>query len=151
MPKISQPKCMHASRTPSPCHLEHRQQCRHGAYAAHVQSLSELQERAESRKGSGLCHSLVRGVPCHFGERCRFNHDVEAFLQTKGPELPGCCPFLSVGTCAYGGTAAIVKIVSWRSELRLPGNLCSTTLPVRCNSFGKGVHASQRACQLSLD
>ena len=50
-----------------------------------------LQERAESRKGSGLCYSFIRGVSCPFGEQCRFNHDVAAFLQSKGPELPGKC------------------------------------------------------------
>ena len=76
-----------------------------------------LQERAESRKGSGLCHSLVRGVPCQFGEQCRFNHDVEAFLRSKGPELPGRCPFLAAGTCAYGGSAPMHQSYPWRSQL----------------------------------
>ncbi len=94
------------SRTPPLCQPEHRQHCRHGARNL-LRSLADLQERAESRKGSGLCHSLVRGVPCHFGERCRFNHDMKAFLRSKGPELPGCCPFLSAGTCVYGESASV--------------------------------------------
>ena len=98
--------CMHASYSPSPRRPEQRQHCRHGAYII-VRSPSDPQERAESRQGSGLCHSLVRGVPCQFGERCRFNHDVEAFLRSKGPELPGRCPFLSAGTCVYGGSASV--------------------------------------------
>ena len=63
-----------------------------------------LQERAEHRKESALCHSLLRGDACPFGDKCRFSHDVAAFLQRKGPELPGQCPFMSTGACAFGAS-----------------------------------------------
>ncbi|GAB4813299.1 hypothetical protein N2152v2_000345 [Parachlorella kessleri] len=61
-------------------------------------------ERGQQRFGKAeLCSMLVMGS-CRFGQSCRFNHDVEAFLQAKPPDLPGPCPFDSTGACPYGIT-----------------------------------------------
>ena len=89
----------------------------------HRRSSRVPQERAESRKASGLCHSLVRGVPCQFGKQCRFNHDVAAFLRSRGPELPGQCPFQAADTCLYGVS------LSTASESLDLARLCSPAMP----------------------
>ena len=51
-----------------------------------------------------LCGFLARGN-CPYGDACKFNHDVQAFLSQKTPDLPGACPFETVlGTCRFGVT-----------------------------------------------
>ena len=46
----------------------------------------ERRERIESK--ALLCHAFARG-DCPFGDKCRWNHDVEAFLSQKEEDLPG--------------------------------------------------------------
>ena len=61
-------------------------------------------ERAARDKSSAsICGSLARTGSCSFGDKCKFNHDIEAYLSQKDPDLPGLCLFWSkTGRCPYG-------------------------------------------------
>ena len=50
-----------------------------------------------------LCHDFLRGA-CAFGEeKCKFSHDVDAYVKSKAPDLPGTCTFVNrEGGCPYG-------------------------------------------------
>ncbi len=51
--------------------------------------------------GSSLCINLVKGE-CKFGDKCRWNHDVQRYLTLREPDLPGTCPFTNAASCPYG-------------------------------------------------
>ena len=65
-----------------------KQQCLHG-------------QEARQKRAAGLCNRFTRGE-CPFGEACKFNHDLAAYLQTKPADLPGLCPFTAFKECPYG-------------------------------------------------
>ena len=43
---------------------------------------------------ANVCNAFIRGG-CSYGDSCKFNHDITAFLASKPPDLPGPCPFES--------------------------------------------------------
>ena len=63
--------------------------------------LGTVQERFERRVAT-LCHSFLSNK-CHWGDKCKFSHDVESFVRTKPADLPGQCPFSCLeAECQYG-------------------------------------------------
>lgn len=62
-----------------------------------------LQDRIEQKRLGQLCKNYLVGC-CTFGDACRFNHDIPAYLRTKPADLPGKCIFLASGPCPYGIT-----------------------------------------------
>lgn len=61
-----------------------------------------LQEFARLRHSTAdLCTAYSVGK-CRFGDGCKYNHDVAAFVSQKPPELPGSCPFYAQDPCPYG-------------------------------------------------
>jgi len=65
---------------------------------------AQKRERQEAQKStSELCARFARGE-CSFGDKCKFNHDVDAFLAQKPEDLPGTCPYLrrEGGKCPFG-------------------------------------------------
>lgn len=64
----------------------------------------ELKQRHEEVR---LCHTLVdpeNVLECRFGaEKCRCTHNVDEYLEAKGPDLEGECPvFKAIGYCPAG-------------------------------------------------
>ncbi|CAM9552936.1 unnamed protein product, partial [Ectocarpus sp. 8 AP-2014] len=50
-----------------------------------------------------LCQHLSDGRPCTYGERCRFAHDVKAYLEKKPPDIAETCPIWDArGSCPSG-------------------------------------------------
>jgi len=39
---------------------------------------------------------------CTYGQNCKFSHDLRGFIDSKGPDLPGPCPFSALDRCPYG-------------------------------------------------
>jgi tRNA-dihydrouridine synthase 3 len=59
-------------------------------------------ERREQQDKTSFCQFLARGN-CTYGDTCKFNHDMEAFLSNKAADLPGKCLILaSTGECRFG-------------------------------------------------
>ena len=58
-------------------------------------------QEARQKRAAGLCNRFIRGE-CPFGDACKFNHDLAAYLQTKPADLPGLCPFTAFQECPYG-------------------------------------------------
>ena len=81
--------------------------CLHNTHAwSHVRSMDHPcahgpQEQV-AKRGNEMCSSWLQDK-CHWGDKCRFSHDVEAFARAKPADLPGRCPFSSTGECSYGG------------------------------------------------
>eukprot|EP00118_Oscarella_pearsei_P009383 m.54019 g.54019 ORF g.54019 m.54019 type:complete len:575 (+) comp34302_c0_seq1:173-1897(+) len=50
-----------------------------------------------------LCPSLVRDGECRFGEKCRYSHDIQAYMARKSPDLGSTCSnFERLGFCSQG-------------------------------------------------
>ena len=50
-----------------------------------------------------LCRATSLGEDCKWIERCKFSHDLAAYLAAKGPDYSGPCPIFSrYGSCPYG-------------------------------------------------
>lgn len=64
-------------------------------------SKKQLKREAREQRAARVCSAYVSGT-CHFGDGCRFSHDLEAYLATKPKELPGTCPFNLLERCPYG-------------------------------------------------
>lgn len=67
----------------------------------------QKRERQQAKKSAeNVCAAIARANDvnaCPYGEHCRFNHDLAAFLEQKPPDLPGVCPFLTIKkTCPFG-------------------------------------------------
>eukprot|EP00249_Psilotum_nudum_P020771 c27839_g1_i1 orf=619-2934(-) len=67
----------------------------------------QKRERMEAKKSlENLCSTVARTgdvKSCSYGANCNFNHDLSAFIAQKPMDLPGKCPFLTVGnTCPFG-------------------------------------------------
>ena len=77
-----------------------------------------LQDR-KAAKRIDLCNSLVHGK-CHWGEKCRYSHDVEAYLQGKPADLPGRCPFSSLDECPFSKKSQCMKNVEMGLRIYLP-------------------------------
>nr|XP_031292889.1 tRNA-dihydrouridine(47) synthase [NAD(P)(+)]-like isoform X4 [Camelus dromedarius] len=59
-----------------------------------------------------LCPSLIQesATKCFFGDRCRFLHDVDRYLETKPADLGPCCVlFETFGRCPYGVTCRFAR------------------------------------------
>ena len=60
-----------------------------------------------------VCHRIVRGEECPFGDSCKFSHDIKEFLATRPPdidEVEGGCPIFHLhGFCPYGVQCRIAK------------------------------------------
>lgn len=52
-----------------------------------------------------LCPNIVGGRICSFGEKCKFSHDVEKFLESRPRSIEGkCYVFEMYGKCPFGVT-----------------------------------------------
>ncbi|KAJ3190479.1 tRNA-dihydrouridine(47) synthase [NAD(P)(+)]-like protein [Gaertneriomyces sp. JEL0708] len=50
-----------------------------------------------------LCNALAQGNECPYGDKCKFTHDVTAYLAAKEPDLEGPCPQIKAfGSCKFG-------------------------------------------------
>lgn len=50
-----------------------------------------------------LCPSVLHERECSFGEKCKFSHDVKAFMENKPPDIgPECYNYVTFGKCPYG-------------------------------------------------
>ncbi|NXX50697.1 DUS3L synthase, partial [Tricholaema leucomelas] len=61
---------------------------------------------------SRLCPSVTQGCAekCYFGSRCRFLHDVGAYMATKPADLGSSCVlFQTFGKCIYGATCRFAQ------------------------------------------
>lgn len=71
-----------------------------GAAAAKRAKKANARQRRQQPK---LCSAVAIGQQCTRGSACRFSHDVDAFLATKPPDLPGQCPWTRRGVlCPFG-------------------------------------------------
>ena len=74
--------------------------------------LEANKRQVRQERQNKLCTHVARGDTCQFGDRCKFAHDVDAFLKAKAEDLPGPCPFscgaddpaatTETATCPYG-------------------------------------------------
>lgn len=52
-----------------------------------------------------VCLAIIRGDECPFGDKCRFSHDLKAYLKTRPTDIPlegGCPSFQLTGNCIFG-------------------------------------------------
>ncbi|KAG0504495.1 hypothetical protein M758_4G192300 [Ceratodon purpureus] len=66
----------------------------------------ERQEARSNKSAENICGAVAKTgdmKACKFGDSCRFNHDLTAFMEQKPKDLEGTCPFSDVTTvCPYG-------------------------------------------------
>lgn len=79
-----------------------------GGATGDVQKKSKRQmkkDRNDAKNGPGICNHYIKGHCTH--EKCKYLHDVEAFLASKAPDIPGRCPFRNgeiPTSCAHHAT-----------------------------------------------
>jgi hypothetical protein len=79
-------------------------------YGTFDSDMSFLQERQQQR-AHNLCTNFAIGK-CHYGERCKFSHDIQVYLQNKPADLPGSCPFSCLADCPYGTQHAAADCIT---------------------------------------
>lgn len=61
---------------------------------------------ARIQDGAKVCHRVIRGEECPFGDSCKFSHDIKEFLANRPPDIDkveGGCPIFHLhGYCPYG-------------------------------------------------
>ncbi|KAI0520252.1 hypothetical protein KFK09_007723 [Dendrobium nobile] len=66
------------------------------------------ERKQEQKSALHICSEVAKSGKadgCRFGENCRFNHDIAAFLAQKPADLEGVCPFVTFEElCPYGIT-----------------------------------------------
>ena len=64
---------------------------------------SQKRKLAKMKNDASVCHRFVEGT-CTFGaDKCKFSHDLDAYLHNKPRDLPGECPFNGRDEpCAFG-------------------------------------------------
>ncbi|KFK30482.1 hypothetical protein AALP_AA7G266400 [Arabis alpina] len=69
-------------------------------------SKRQLKRERREKATINLCPQVSRTEDvdsCQYKEKCRFNHDIEAFKAQKPEDIEGECPFVASGMkCAYG-------------------------------------------------
>ncbi|XP_039040939.1 tRNA-dihydrouridine(47) synthase [NAD(P)(+)]-like [Hibiscus syriacus] len=64
------------------------------------------ERRQEQKSASNLCPEIAKTGDvnaCSYKDKCRFSHDIEAFLAQKPADLEGDCPFIKADApCPYG-------------------------------------------------
>ncbi len=64
--------------------------------------MCKLFQDARANRVPDLCTNHAMGR-CTYGDKCRFNHDLVSYVQSKPLDLPGTCPWTAVqSTCPYG-------------------------------------------------
>ncbi|CAL8464684.1 g4219 [Coccomyxa elongata] len=66
-------------------------------------SRRKMKKILKDQRAGDLCFNHARGI-CPYGEKCKFNHDIEAYAASKQPDLPGRCPSSAMPECPYGIT-----------------------------------------------
>lgn len=111
-------------------------------HAAHLHSsLARYNPRGslplqEAKGRKGVCNNFLNGR-CRLADSCRFSHDLEGFLLSKGPDLPGRCPFSALESCPYGARSVPLPCASLYAGLRftLHWHTCSAcSIPWRMPS-----------------
>ncbi len=82
-----------------------------------------VQDKGNKDRPKGACINHFLGL-CTYGDKCRFSHDVKAYLATRLPDLLGTCPFVNTGSCPYG---ELHEPCAYR-EARLPADWRAHTL-----------------------
>ncbi|XP_020261252.1 tRNA-dihydrouridine(47) synthase [NAD(P)(+)]-like isoform X3 [Asparagus officinalis] len=71
------------------------------------------ERRQEQKSALNICPVVAKrgsGDACTYGDKCRFSHDLDAFLAQKPPDLEGSCPFLDAEkSCPYGITCRFLS------------------------------------------
>ncbi|KAL9231690.1 hypothetical protein vseg_006885 [Gypsophila vaccaria] len=74
--------------------------------ASEKKSKRSVRRERHTERLSALCSVVAKTEDvnlCHFGENCRFSHDLEAYKSTRPADLEGECPFLTeTKRCPYG-------------------------------------------------
>ncbi|XP_010555252.1 PREDICTED: tRNA-dihydrouridine(47) synthase [NAD(P)(+)]-like [Tarenaya hassleriana] len=69
-------------------------------------SKRQIKRERREKAALNLCPEIARTGDvnsCPYNEKCRFNHDLEAFKAQKPEDIEGQCPFVTSGVrCAYG-------------------------------------------------
>ncbi|CAH8344619.1 unnamed protein product [Eruca vesicaria subsp. sativa] len=78
----------------------------HPSLVQEKKSKRQLKRERREKCAVNLCSQVLRTEDvnsCQYKEKCRFNHDIEAFKAQKPDDIEGQCPFVSSGMkCQYG-------------------------------------------------
>ncbi len=70
-----------------------------------------------------ICLAILRGEPCGFGDKCKFSHDIKAYLASRPPdikEVEGGCPSFKLTGCVIQMSNFLVMLRLTHSYLMLP-------------------------------
>eukprot|EP00884_Botryococcus_braunii_P009247 jgi/Botrbrau1/18323/Bobra.0179s0051.1 len=84
--------------------------------AENKKSKRQIKKERKEKAATDLCFSYAVGS-CHYGERCKFSHDVAAYVAARPPDLPGSCPNSCLPSCPFGITCR------WASSHTRPDDL----------------------------
>lgn len=58
-------------------------------------------QEAREKRATAICNRFIKGT-CPFGDKCKFSHDVAAYVNNKPADMPGQCPFTAYPECPFG-------------------------------------------------
>lgn len=67
---------------------------KHGKKKAKGGRLEKNRRQNQALDASRLCISVIKSGTCSYGDKCKFSHDVGAFLESKPADLVGPCPWV---------------------------------------------------------
>jgi tRNA-dihydrouridine synthase 3 len=96
-----------------------------------------------------ICLAVLRGEVCPYNDKCRFGHDMKAYLATRQPdiaELGTTCPiYESTGYCPYG---VLCRIGSCHINMATGANIMKTSkdsiVPAITNTLTKDIQIQLR-------